>query len=157
TAELTSYFPARMRSDFAADIRSHRLRREIIVTQLANAMINRGGPTYLTRVADQTGADVAATARAFAAVRSVFDLDALDQEIDALDGKVAGAAQLRLYRAAQDLLLSETVWFLRNVDFADGVAVTVGRFAPAVTAVEKTLATALPEKLAAQLHHDTEA
>src|SRR6202040_3788986 len=46
-AELTAYFPERMRKTFAADIAGHRLRREIIATQLANAMINRGGATYM--------------------------------------------------------------------------------------------------------------
>ena len=35
------------------EIEAHRLRREIIATRLANAMINRGGPTYLVRVADR--------------------------------------------------------------------------------------------------------
>ena len=77
-------------------------------------MINRGGPTYLTRVGDQSGADSAAAARAFVAVREVFAIDAVNDAIDALDGKIPGATQLQLYRAAQDLLLSETAWFLRK-------------------------------------------
>ena len=92
-----------MRKPFAADIAAHRLRREIVATQLANAMINGGGPTYVTRVSDQTGADTSVAAQAFVAVREIFAVDALNDALDALDGKVAGATQLRLYRAAQEL------------------------------------------------------
>ena len=41
---------------FPDALAQHRLRREIIATQLANSMINRGGPSLVVRIADQTGA-----------------------------------------------------------------------------------------------------
>ena len=41
---------------FPDALEHHRLRREIIATQLANSMINRGGPSFVVRIADQTGA-----------------------------------------------------------------------------------------------------
>ena len=53
--ELQRYFPAGMRARFPDAIAAHRLRREIIATQLANAIVNRGGPTLVTRLVDQTG------------------------------------------------------------------------------------------------------
>ena len=68
-------------------------------------MINRGGPSLVVRIADQTGASPAAIACAFAAVRDSYDMPALNDEIDALDSKVAGKLQLELYAAVQDLLL----------------------------------------------------
>ena len=34
---------------------AHPLRREIIATQLANAIINRGGSTFLIRLIQETG------------------------------------------------------------------------------------------------------
>ncbi len=72
--ELERYFPAQMRMRFPDAIESHRLRREIISTQLANAIINRGGPTVVTRFSDQTGADAPTIAAAYAAVRDSFKL-----------------------------------------------------------------------------------
>ena len=54
--ELFRYFPQLMQEDFRDEIEGHRLRREIIATMLANSMINRGGPTYIVRIGDQTGA-----------------------------------------------------------------------------------------------------
>ncbi len=146
-AELSGYFPPPMQKAYADDIASHRLRREIIVTAIANAMINRGGPTYLTRVGNQTGAEPARIARAFVAVRETFDLDGLVAGINALDGRVPGKTQLQLYHAVQDLLLGETVWFVRNVDFAAGIRAVAERFAPALSAVQRLPETALPERL----------
>ena len=53
--ELERYFPAAMRERFPDAVANHRLRREIIATQLANAIINRGGATMVARLVDQTG------------------------------------------------------------------------------------------------------
>jgi glutamate dehydrogenase len=147
-AELLRYFPKRMQKGHADDIAAHRLRREIIATQLANSMINRGGPTYLVRIAEQTGAAIADIARAYVAVRDSFGLQALHAEIDALDNRLSGAVQLELYRALQDLLLSRTAWFLRNVRFTKGVGPVVADYAASFAELEKTLPDVLPQNLA---------
>ena len=67
--ELERYFPKEMSERYDDALHAHRLRREIIATQLTNSMINRGGATLIVRIADQTGASAAAIAAAFAAVR----------------------------------------------------------------------------------------
>ena len=48
--------PRKCRSAIPDALQAHRLRREIIATQLTNSMINRGGATLIVRIADQTGA-----------------------------------------------------------------------------------------------------
>ena len=135
TSELVAYFPARMRAAYAEEIGGHRLRREIVATQLANEMINAGGPTYPTRMAERAAADVGAVARAYMAVRDSFALADLNGAIDGLDGAVTGGAQMALYRAAQTLLLNETVWFLRNASFAEGIGPVVETYRPAIEGV----------------------
>ena len=72
--ELGRYFPKAVTEQFPDALEQHRLRREIIATQLANSMINRGGPSLLVRIADQTGAAAASIAAAFAAVRDSYDM-----------------------------------------------------------------------------------
>ena len=57
--ELARYFPSQLSERFADALERHRLRREIISTQLTNSMINRGGPAFVARIADQTGAPAA--------------------------------------------------------------------------------------------------
>jgi glutamate dehydrogenase len=118
--ELTEYFPVAMRERFAGDIAAHRLRREIITTQLCNAAINQTGPTVSARLASETGFDPAKVTRAYAVVRDSFGLLDLNTAIDALDGKIAGAKQLSLYRIVQDMALSQLAWFMRNAQLASG-------------------------------------
>ncbi|NIX75341.1 NAD-glutamate dehydrogenase [Microvirga terricola] len=138
--ELERYFPAEMRERFPDAIASHRLRREIIATQLANAIINRGGATMVARLVDQTGADAPTIAAAYAATRDAFGLADLNQAIDELDGKVPGQLQLRLYGDLQELLMNRIVWFIRNVDFANTpLDAIVGAYQAGIAEVERNL------------------
>ena len=89
--ELGRYFPPSVTTRFPEAVERHRLRRDIISTGLANSMINRGGPTLVVRIADQTGASVDRIAAAFAAVRDSYSLTALNTAIEELDGKIDGA------------------------------------------------------------------
>ena len=131
--------PGKCRSVIRTLLHAHRLRREIIATQLTNSMINRGGATVIVRIADQTGAASPAIASAFAAVRNSYNLIELNSEIDALDNKISGKVQLDLYAALQDLLLDRLVWFLRNVDLTQGLEKIIGRYREAVTQLEVRL------------------
>ena len=126
--ELGRYFPQSISRHFPDALEHHRLRRDIIATQLANSMINRGGPAVVVRIADQTGASVDRIAAAFTAVRDSFRLTTLNTSIEALDNKVAGAVQLGLFAAVQNLLLDRIVWFLRNVDMRQGLAGIVDHY-----------------------------
>jgi glutamate dehydrogenase len=143
--ELGRYFPDAVAERFPDALEHHRLRREIIATQLANSMINRGGPSLVVRIADQTGASAAQIAAAFAAVRDSYGMTALNSAIDALDTKISGQLQLELYQAVQDLLLDRLVWFLRNVDLAQGLATIVAHYREGIAAVEVALDPALPQ------------
>ncbi|NNM73638.1 NAD-glutamate dehydrogenase [Enterovirga aerilata] len=142
--ELERYFPVPLRERFPDAVAGHRLRREIIATQLANAIVNRGGPSVVTRLADETGADAPTIAAAYAATRDTFGLLALNNAVDALDGRIPGALQLELYAAIQDLTLSRMVWFTRNVDFRQHrLDEVVGLYAAGIAEVAEVLDAAL--------------
>jgi glutamate dehydrogenase len=126
--ELSNYFPEEMRGRFAAEIETHRLRREIIATQLANSLVNRGGPTLLTTARDRTGATVAELTRAYAAVRDSFGLRELHAEIEALDNRISGALQLELFTIVQDMLVDRLAWFARNLDASAGLADVIAHY-----------------------------
>ena len=150
--ELNRYFPKEMTERFPDALHTHRLRREIIATQLTNSMINRGGATLIVRIADQTGAQPASIAAAFAAVRQSYGLVELNGEIDTLDNKVGGVLQLSLYAAVQDLLLDRLVWFLRNVDLTQGLEKIIGHYRDGIAAVEAALETALSKSARAAVN-----
>jgi len=69
STELARYFPAPVQKRFAARLKKHRLRREIIATAITNSLINRMGPVFPVRAQDDTGADPAAIARAYSIAR----------------------------------------------------------------------------------------
>ena len=46
--ELYRYFPETLRARYPEPWTDHRLRREVIATVLSNAMINRGGPAFVS-------------------------------------------------------------------------------------------------------------
>src|SRR3546814_10979293 len=52
--DLFAYFPQPMRQDYRAKMESHPLRREIIVTQVVNDLVNGAGMTYWPRLAMAT-------------------------------------------------------------------------------------------------------
>jgi glutamate dehydrogenase len=141
--ELERYFPKEMSKRYPDALHTHRLRREIIATQLTNSMINRGGATLIVRIADQTGALPPAISAAFAAVRNSYDLIELNSQIDALDNKISGKVQLDLYGAVQDLLLDRVVWFLRNVDLTQGLEKIIGHYREGIAQVATALDGAL--------------
>ena len=144
--ELGRYFPKAIAERFPDALRNHRLHREIVATQLANSMINRGGPSLIVRIADQTGAAPAAIASAFAAVRDSYGMTALNTAIDGLDNRIPGKLQLELYAAVQDLLLDRIIWFLRHVDLTKGLADVVAHYRDGIAVVATALDGALSEE-----------
>ena len=92
------------------------------------------------RLAEETQRGTADVAYAFLAAREVFELPALWQRIDALDGKAKGLAQLALYQATQDLVNAQTLWFLRNGSAMSDLAGTIARHRAGVGALKPALA-----------------
>jgi glutamate dehydrogenase len=155
--ELARYFPKAILQRFPDAPQRHRLRREIIATQLANSIINRGGSSFAVQIGDQTGAPVDKMAAAFAAVRDSYGMTALNAEIDALDNKVPDKLQCDLYGAVQELLRDRLVWFLRNADLSQGLAAVVEHYRQGIAAVEAVLEGVLaPEAAAARAAREAE-
>jgi glutamate dehydrogenase len=144
--ELQRYFPKVMQNRFGAAIENHRLRREIIATQLSNAIVNRGGATVIARLVDETGADGATIAAAYATVRETFDTIGLNQALDSCDNRIGGELQLSLYAQVQDLTLNRIAWFIRHVDFGDEpLEAIITRFRDGIVTLRDSLEATLPE------------
>ena len=97
-SELYRYFPDRLIETFEDTVTNHRLRREVIATVLANAMINRGGPAFVNEMMAATSADAGQVAAAYAAARDVYGTPDLNATLDALDGTMPGKTQLDALR-----------------------------------------------------------
>ncbi|TFB46979.1 NAD-glutamate dehydrogenase [Cryobacterium tagatosivorans] len=81
---LREYFPKQLSERFDAELDTHPLRREIITTVVANDMINLGGVTFAFRAMEETSANQATIARAFVALREIFELDMMVDQLNAL-------------------------------------------------------------------------
>lgn len=137
--ELFRYFPETLKARYPQTIENHRLRREVIATVLSNAMINRGGPAFVTRLTSITAAEPGAVAFAYAAARDSFDLAGLNAAIDDLDTRVSGDTQLALYAEVQSLQVTMALWFLRNEDFSGGLSDMVERYRTGIATIRASL------------------
>jgi glutamate dehydrogenase len=143
--ELKRYFPKAMQERFADDIENHKLRREIIATMLANSMINRGGPSFMAYISGETSAEPSDIAAAFAAARDSYDFLSLNTALDALDAKIPGMLQNKLYAELQLLLRWTTVWFLRHEKLDQGLQQLIGKYRDGLAKVDAVLAKTVPE------------
>src|SRR6202042_3646799 len=72
--DLERYFPQPLPERYADRMTSHRLKREIIATVVANQLVDRAGTTFSFRLGEETGALPAVLARAYATAREVLDM-----------------------------------------------------------------------------------
>ncbi|RJF89630.1 NAD-glutamate dehydrogenase [Oleomonas cavernae] len=151
SSHLLRYFPELLQARFAAGIEKHRLRREIIATQLANSIVNWVGPTFISRIQESTGFDVGTIARAYTAARAIFDLRGVCQAIDALDGRVPAATQTAMLLGTGDATRQATMWLLHNEVQPMAIGNTVDRFQGGMAALSAALGELLPQRPAQRL------
>lgn len=80
---LVNMFPEPMQKKFGEQIREHRLRRELIATDLSNRIVNRLGLIHAFELPEEEGVGLADVAAAFIVVERLFDLKELWADIDA--------------------------------------------------------------------------
>ena len=141
--EIASAFPAVLVDRYRNQIYDHKLRRQIIATEVANGMINYMGITFVYRMKDAAGSTVADIAKAFIAARDVFNLEHWWGQIEALDYRVDAEEQMSMMRALIRLIRRATRWFLRSNRCGVNMEEVVQRFKPGV----KLVADAMPSVL----------
>jgi glutamate dehydrogenase len=141
--ELATAFPARLSTEFGEELRHHRLRREIIATQIANVMTNEMGATFVLRLFDETGAAPAVVTRCFVVAREVFQMDQFLVELKKLDNVVDANVQMQMFTEMIRLVRRATRWFIRNRRMELDIGQAVQEFAPAVQDLQSTLPTLL--------------
>ncbi|WP_028294353.1 NAD-glutamate dehydrogenase [Oceanobacter kriegii] len=140
---ITTAFPQALDERFGEQLRGHRLRREIIATQLANDMVNYMGITFMHRLHKSTGATVADIARCYVAARDIFQLDSLWQSLTELDYQIPTELQEDMMSELMRLVRRATRWFLRNRRYSIDIEAEVASFRPAVAAIAGNLGDAL--------------
>ncbi|MBE7323808.1 NAD-glutamate dehydrogenase [Nocardioides sp. Y6] len=112
--DLFTYFPSALRQDFRAQMSEHPLRREIVTTQVVNALVNGAGMTYWMRLAAETGRGAAELTRANFVARELFGAAALRADIDELDHRVAASVQTAMRLEKRTLVERAARWLVQH-------------------------------------------
>ncbi|MCB2077095.1 MAG: NAD-glutamate dehydrogenase, partial [Novosphingobium sp.] len=93
--EVIASFPVGMRRKFRQEIVDHRLRREIVATELANRMINRMGMIHPFELVEEEGATLAQVCSSFVVAEKLFAMDAMWEAIET--GDMPEVARIALF------------------------------------------------------------
>ncbi len=112
--EVESAFPTQLVKEFKASVYQHKLKNEIVATQVANDVFNHMGITFLHRLQESTGASTKDIAIAYIIARDVFGLHDLWREIETLDQKVSTDLQYELMIKSAKTVRRASRWFIKN-------------------------------------------
>ncbi len=108
---LIAMFPSAMRDGYSKQISQHRLRRELVATELANRIINRMGLLPAFELAEEEGASLDAIANAFVAADKLFDMRSLWQAVDA--AQISESARIAVFERIALVIRSHMADLLR--------------------------------------------
>ncbi|MFZ4540669.1 MAG: NAD-glutamate dehydrogenase, partial [Rickettsiales bacterium] len=135
--DLLRYFPKAMAKDFARDMKSHRLRREIVATMITNSIINRTGFSMASSLMRGTGLPAENIAQVYIATRNIFHLRSLWKEIEATCGIVTASVQSQLFVMVNQFIEHSCRWFLQHVPQPMDMEATHNRYSPAIEQIIK--------------------
>ena len=137
--DLERYFPDPLPARYRERMPSHRLRREIIATVVANQLVDRAGMTFAFRLSEETGAATPHLARAFAVAREVFEMRSFWDAIERLDTVIETGTQLAMLIDGRRLVERATRWLVRSNSHAIDIEATSGRFLPGARILAREL------------------
>jgi glutamate dehydrogenase len=128
--ELQDYFPTPLRERFADFMPAHRLKREIIATQVTNSLVNRMGVSFVVRMRDDTSATPGEVARAYTIAREVLEARDFWASVEALDNQVDTDLQNQARLAMWNLLRQVTRWLAGRPGHVLDISALVARLKP---------------------------
>ncbi len=113
-SDLFSYFPAKMRQGYRPQMEQHQLRREIVVTQIVNQLVNNAGITYFHRLAGETSASAAELTKANFVAREIYGAARLQDQIASLDNQLDADVQTHMRLESRTLVERASRWLLNS-------------------------------------------
>lgn len=154
-------FPDILTQRFSQAITDHRLRGEIIATQIANDIVNRMGIIFVTRLQDATGASIAQIARAYVITQQVFDIDKIWKAIEDLDYQVDSSTQYQMMIDIERMVRRVCRSLLRQHRSELDIAEQIAYFQPGVSLIVENIDSLLKgasrERYGSRLEHYTSA
>ncbi len=126
--EIERYFPKHVQDNNLAGIHHHRLRHEIIATQLTNDLVGCMGSSFHLRVMDLTGRAIEDICAAYLVARDSSSYHEISKRIVNLDNKVNAALQIEAFNRLCRSLESTIQWILKKVEHADSLEYLIHRY-----------------------------
>jgi glutamate dehydrogenase len=141
--DLHEYFPKVMRERYTEQIEAHPLRREIVVTQVVNALVNGAGITFYHRLSQETGASPEELMRSNFVAREIFGSRELVDAVYALDNTIDSETQIHMRIEMRTLVERASRWLINNRRSTMDSSETIEFYREAT----EELMTAIPELL----------
>lgn len=125
-------FPEKLRKKNKKEVHQHRLKKEIVATQIANNLINYIGISSCHRLLESTGATLGDIAKAYVVSRDVFRLESFQSVVEGLDNRAPAAFQSEIMANMIRRVRRGTRWFLRNRRSGIEPQNEINTFAPAL-------------------------
>jgi glutamate dehydrogenase len=117
---LVHYFPPQAVEAAGTErLRGHRLRREIVTTQLVNDLVDLMGSSFLHRIARDTGQAIPDVVRAWLVASRISGAPEIRADLAALEGRFKSETLYRWLSGLARVLEATTAWILANAP-ADG-------------------------------------
>ena len=126
--EIERYFPDHVRKNHLSGIHNHRLRREIIATQLTNDLVGCMGSSFHLRVMDLTGRPIEDICAAYLVARDFSDYREIIKKVINLDNKVDAALQIEAFNRLCRSLESTINWILKKVGHPKDMESFINRY-----------------------------
>jgi glutamate dehydrogenase len=141
---LRAYFPDVINARFGQWVRTHRLRREIIAVEVANALIDNMGMAFTHRVGRDTGADPPAVVRAWTVAIAVSGAAELWVELGTADPPLPAGAEARGWLVLESAIEGATKWVLQTQPADRPAADMASALGPAIQELLGRLPSILP-------------
>lgn len=138
---LETAFPESVRKKYHHPMTEHRLKRDIIATQLSNQVINQMGITFVYRLQMETGSTVDEIVRAHAVASHIFGTEELQHLIEQLDYKISMNEQYDMLFNIRNLVNLTTRWFLHTRYLNNDLGKLIDHYATRVKKLETLIPT----------------
>jgi glutamate dehydrogenase len=148
---LVNYFPPQAVEAAGPErLRAHRLRREIVTTQLVNDLVDLMGSSFLHRLSRDSGNSIPEIVRAWLVASRISGAPEIRADMAALEGKHPVETIYRWLSGLGRVLEATTAWILANVpgdgatdalieDARRGLSVLRGSFAKVVSGEDRSI------------------
>ncbi|WGH83991.1 NAD-glutamate dehydrogenase [Auritidibacter ignavus] len=133
---LVRYFPERLQETGENAILQHPLGAQIIATRLANHVIDSGGITVIFRAEEETAADLSTLVRAFIVAEEIYQLPALQQQINDLPATLDHRVRMQMLQDLRRLTDRLMRWLIHHQLTTEPMHSRIERFQDTVAAVQ---------------------